>query len=149
MAHDISVYIEKEGKKKEVSYLRIQAFDINTSFFLYNSLNSEEFSRGISGNSGRKIFSYKDVITAKSKFNYMITEDEQFIDASINKFIHDNTSKMISALEDIFGEKPIKVESFSDLSPKDKKYIQNKLNHFFDEILMNIKENDKVEILFA
>jgi len=149
MAHEISAYIEKENMKKEVSYLRIQAFDINASFFLYNSLNSEEFSRGVSGNEGRKLFSHKDVVTAKAKFNYMITEDEKFIDASINSFLHDNTHKMISALEDIFGEKPIKVDSFSDLSPKDKKYIQNKLNYFFDEIIMNIKEDDKVEILFG
>lgn len=149
MGHDISVYIEKEGVKKEVSYLRIQAFDVNTAFFLYNSLNAEKFSGGVSGNGERKMFSFKEIKTAKSKFNYMISEDEYFIDQEINSFSHENSERMLKALEDIFGERPIKVDNFSDLTPKDKKYIKNKLNFFFDEILMHINEGDEVEIFFG
>lgn len=149
MGHDISVYIEKEGLKKELSYLRIQAFDVNTAFFLYNALNAENCNKGVSGNGERKNFSFKEISTAKSKFNYMISEDAYFIDQEINNFMHESSEKMLSALEDIFGERPIKVDNFSDLTNKDKKYIKNKLIFFFDEILMNIKEGDNVEVFFG
>lgn len=149
MAHDISVYIEKNGRKQEVSYLRIQAFDINAAFFLYNSFDSEDFNLGTSGNGKFKLLNHSEVVKAKSKFNYMITEDEDFIEGEINNFTHESAGRMLDALEEIFGERPVQVNPYTELSIKDKTYIKNKLNHFFDEILMNINEGDQVEILFA
>jgi esterase/lipase len=142
MGHDIIAKVK--GDKKDVSYIRIGAFNANKSFFLYDSLDSQEMNGGVSGIRDTKNFSIEEIKLAKAKFNYMIGEDSDEVENLITENTKESVSEMKDVLESLFGiEIPTNIKS---ISQKEKDMISEDINGFFDDI---IKKDKEVEIYFG
>jgi hypothetical protein len=143
MGHDISGFI-KGQTGKEISYLRIGAFNTNKSFFFYDAIQSQECNGGVSGNGKEKTFTNEELKTAKRRLKYMLGESKDEIQNLVTETTPENLENIKDTLESFLGV------DMGSIAPKiceeEKNIIGEDINCFLDKL---IETNQDIEIYFG
>lgn len=91
MGHDITGY--RKADSKELSYIRIGAWNRYKAFLLYDSLSSPNQNCGVSGCGGSIDYSPLQIAQAIAKFKYLCGESKEDIVESMKSSEGYQTSK--------------------------------------------------------
>lgn len=81
MGHDITAI--RKSSTKELSYIRIGAWNRHKAYMLYEALNAHSCNGGVSGNGREMEFTPDELKIALSKFKYMLGEPRDQIIAEM------------------------------------------------------------------
>jgi hypothetical protein len=144
MGHDISAFkIESKNddnigfrEGEEISYACFSAGNIVGQYLFYESLNAQKFNAGCSGGGGRDVYTIDQIKTAKSKLNYISSDDN--VSAEIKRYSFDEKHNIFKNLIDRLNGNPE-----SALLKGDAERIKHeikKINQFYDNILNSGEE---------
>ena len=81
MGHDITAI--RKSSTKELSYIRIGAWNRHKAYMLYEALNAHSCNGGVSGNGEEREFASGELKIALAKFRYMLGEPREQIIADM------------------------------------------------------------------
>ena len=81
MGHDITAI--RKSSTKELSYIRIGAWNRHKAYMLYEALNAHSCNGGVSGNGREREFTSDELKISLAKFKYMLGEPQDQIIAEM------------------------------------------------------------------
>jgi len=140
MGHDITAI--RKSSTKELSYIRIGAWNRHKAYMLYEALNAHSCNGGVSGNGEEREFASGELKIALAKFRYMLGEPREQIIADMESSEGAKAADefLVTLMKALTGGTPEKSQSYDDEI--------NRNNEDILRFLTEIQVNEPVVIQF-
>ena len=140
MGHDITAI--RKSSTKELSYIRIGAWNRHKAYMLYEALNAHSCNGGVSGNGREREFTPDKLKIALAKFRFMLGEPREQIIADMESSEGAKAADefLVTLMKALTGGTPEKSQSYDDEI--------NRNNEDILRFLTEIQVNEPVVIQF-